>query len=142
MGKGFGRGAKSVAIVTHAQAKGAKKMPKGLRTNKRKRTRQQYANAANEDAQMEDSLNGKEKKVKGGAPKSIAEKIASISVPGMIVGRKKGFKNVRREIMKSAKDIKRRHVEKNKKRKQQDERLLAEKHRKEQRRINSKRNKL
>ena len=150
MGKGFGRGAKSVAIVTHAQVKHTKKkMPKGLRGGRKKKRRMFHA-ANNEQQQLEQSLglgDGRPKVAREGgdgsvAPpaglsgnnrKSLAQQIAGIQFQHVLNKRQKGFKSLRKQLLASVKDVRRRHAEKGKRRNAKDEELLAERFRAEQR---------
>ena len=118
MGKGFGRGAKSVAIVTHAQVKHTAKTPRGLRGGRAKRRRTHTS--VGEQVALEESLgvvagprrpaaNNKSKKE---AP-SLAQQIASIQFPTQVNKRQKGFKQLRRQIMDAVKVVRRQRVQKN-----------------------------
>ncbi|KAG5481547.1 hypothetical protein LSCM1_05566 [Leishmania martiniquensis] len=110
MGRGFGRGAKSVAIVTHAQAGNAgKKTPKGLRSI-RQRKRQKFLRSHSEQTQLEESL-GLTKPEKH-APKNLAQEIASIQFAHVVNKREKGLKHLRKQIMGAVKDARRRHADK------------------------------
>ncbi|KAG5508219.1 hypothetical protein JKF63_05475 [Porcisia hertigi] len=107
MGRGFGRGAKSVAIVTHAQAgKAGKKTPKGLRGT-RQRKRQKFLDRNAEQTQLEKSL-GLTKPEKN-TPKNLAQEIATIQIAHVVNKREKGLKHLRKQIMGAVKDIRRRH---------------------------------
>jgi hypothetical protein len=146
MGKGFGRGAKSVAIVTHAQVKGKKKLPKGLRGNRKKKRRMFHA-ANDEQTQLEQSLGmnpaapGKKPATADAEPaapftnkgRSLAQQIAGIKFQHMVNKRQRGFKSLRKQLLASVKDVRRRHAEKGKRRNQKDAELLAERYRAEQR---------
>jgi hypothetical protein len=144
MGKGFGRGAKSVAIVTHAQVKAKKKLPKGLRGSRKKKRRMFHA-ANDEQAQLEQSLGiAAENKTKsnktgpessGGSirGRSLAQEIAGIQFQHVINKRQKGFKGLRKQLMASVKEVRRRHAEKGRRRNFKDEELLAARFRAEQR---------
>lgn len=116
MPRGFGRGAKTVGIVTHSQAKTAgKKTPKGLR-GVRQIKRARFQKGKNENKELEESLGvGVEKKVFTG-PKTLAEEIAGIHVPHCINKRQKGLKALRKQILSSVKDIYRARSNKSKKR--------------------------
>ncbi|KAG5481854.1 hypothetical protein GH5_06799 [Leishmania sp. Ghana 2012 LV757] len=110
MGRGFGRGAKSVAIVTHAQAGNAgKKTPRGLRGT-RQRKRQKFLRRDSEQVQLEESL-GLVKPEKH-APKNLAQEIASIQFPHVVNKREKGLKHLRKQIVGAVKDVRRRHADK------------------------------
>lgn len=113
MGRGFGRGAKSVAIVTHAQVKASKKMPRGLRGSRKKRRRQYQKSDAQEQEDLERSLGMTRPEPK--SRKTLAQEIASIQVPHMINKRQKGMKALRRKIIAAVKKTRRRHAEKAKK---------------------------
>ena len=131
MGRGFGRGAKSVAIVTHAQVKGGqKKMPKGLRGSRKSR-RRQYSGG--EQGELEQSMgmrstgegaggvaasaavDGAVGKKKGGnqPPRSMAQEIASVQFAHVVNKRQKGFKQLRKQIMQAVKVVRKKHHEKN-----------------------------
>eukprot|EP00744_Colponema_vietnamica_P006789 GILI01009840.1.p1 GENE.GILI01009840.1~~GILI01009840.1.p1 ORF type:complete len:176 (+),score=34.90 GILI01009840.1:95-622(+) len=121
MGRGFGRGAKTVSIVTHAQVKGRHKIPRGLRGN-RKKKRRQFQNANDEQAQLETSMGvGAQPNTKNTKPnetgilngrRTMAQEIASIQFEHNIRGRKKGFKQLRKQLLDSVKDLRRKHHEK------------------------------
>ncbi|CAD2221677.1 hypothetical protein AGDE_06879 [Angomonas deanei] len=110
MGRGFGRGAKSVAIVTHAQVKSAgKKTPRGLRSVRQKK-KQRYQKRENSQEDLEKSLGV-------GAPekaekKTLTQQIASINVPHIVGRREKGLKRLRKQVINAVKDVRRRHNEK------------------------------
>lgn len=114
MGRGFGRGMK-VSIVTHSQSKiKGKKMPRGLRgTRQKKRDRHQKQNDS--QAELEQSLGLDQSRPKG-TPRTLAQDIASISVPHCMNKRQKGLKSLRRQIVAAAKDVRRRHADKGKSR--------------------------
>ncbi|CCW63925.1 unnamed protein product [Phytomonas sp. EM1] len=109
MGRGFGRGAKSVAIVTHAQVgnKG-KKTPKGLRGVRQKK-RQRYQKK-DEQGLLEQSL-GLEKQ-RSNEPKNLAQEIASIQFAHVVNKRQKGFKDLRKQIMGAVKVLRRKYARK------------------------------
>lgn len=110
MGRGFGRGAKSVAIVTHAQAGNAgKKTPKGLRGT-RQRKRQKFLNRNSEQAQLEESL-GLTQPEKN-TPKNLAQEIAAIQFAHVVNKREKGLKHLRKQILGAVRDVRRRHADK------------------------------
>lgn len=113
MGRGFGRGAKSVAIVTHAQAgKAGKKTPKGLRGNRQKK-REKFLKRKNPQSELEESLGIKqEDTAKKQAPKNLAQEIASIQFAHIVNRREKGFKQLRKQIIGAVKDVRRRHAQK------------------------------
>jgi hypothetical protein len=116
MGRGFGRGAKAVAIVTHAQAKKQKKLPRGLRGGRKKR-RSTYAD---KDA-IEEGRAPKQEKNK---PLSIHSQIAAVQFPSN-VPRGQGFKQLRKGLIKQVKNIRRNYNEKAKvKRAREDERQI------------------
>lgn len=128
MGRGFGRGAKSVGIVTHAQVKKGKKMPKGLRGSKKKRR----APYADEQGDLEESMGvqktapqhrqqqpapqrrQKTEDEGGKAPrKTLAQEIAGIQFQHVVNKRTKGFKSLRKQLVNAVKDVRRRHAAKN-----------------------------
>ncbi|CAJ1014768.1 hypothetical protein, conserved [Leishmania lindenbergi] len=110
MGRGFGRGAKSVAIVTHAQTNHAgKKKPKGLRGT-RQRKRQRFLSRNSEQAELENSL-GLTKAGKH-TQKNLAQEIASIQFAHIVNKREKGLKHLRKQIMGAVKDVRRRYTDK------------------------------
>eukprot|EP00758_Cryptobia_borreli_P002619 Tbor_TRINITY_DN3163_c0_g1::TRINITY_DN3163_c0_g1_i1::g.14788::m.14788 len=127
MGRGFGRGAKSVAIVTHAQVKKQKKLPKGLRGS-RKQRRRTFAATNDDQAQLEKSMGVRSadgrtstagavenmKRASKGPQlqRTMAQEIASIQFPTAINKRQKGFKQLRRDILASVKEIRKRHHQK------------------------------
>lgn len=136
MGRGFGRGAKSVAIVTHAQAKTAgKKTPKGLRGSRQKK-KQRFQQRNDEQQQLEQSLGVTENKPAG--PKSLTQKIASIQVPHVINKRQKGLKQLRREIVSAVRDLRRSHSEKAKRKAHNNEARLAARYQMEKRKKQAK----
>lgn len=123
MGRGFGRGAKSVAVVTHAQVKGRMKMPRGLRGN-RKKKRKMYARANDEQAMLENSMGvgevpsaktqkkqSQETGVLSGR-RTMAQEIASIQFDQNVKGRRKSFKVLRKHLLESVKDLRRKHHQK------------------------------
>lgn len=113
MPRGFGRGAKSVGIVTHAQAKTAgKKTPRGLRGTRQKK-RERYQKRKDPNRELEESLNGGEGINSG--PKSFAEEVAGIHIPHVINKRQKGLKALRKQIISSVKEIARARSNKAKK---------------------------
>ena len=123
MGRGFGRGAKTVAVVTHAQVKGKGKLPRGLRGN-RKKKRKMYARANDEQAMLETSMgvgeNPSQKTQKKqhqetgvlSGRRTMAQEIASIQFQSNVKGRRKGFKLLRKHLLESVKDLRRKHHEK------------------------------
>lgn len=147
MGRGFGRGAKSVAIVTHSQLKKAKKLPKGIRGNRKSR-RRFFKSANDEQTQLEESMgmqnkNDSEKKEggknrsedEGGQQKrkTLAQEVAGIQFQHVIHGkRQKGFKQLRKQILSSVKDIRRRYAQKQRTRAERQQEVLAAKHELEQ----------
>lgn len=105
MPRGFGRGAKTVGIVTHAQAKTkGKKTPRGLRGVRQKK-RARFQQNKNEDRLLEKSLGLGSEPPKGSGSKSLTEDIASIYVPHVINKRQKGLKTLRKQILGSVKEI-------------------------------------
>lgn len=126
MGRGFGRGAKSVAIVTHAQAGTAgKKTPKGLRGVRQKK-RQRFQKRGDETAELEQSLGLAKPSAKEG--KGLAQQIASIQFPHIVNKRQKGFKQLRKQIMGAVKDVRRRHADKKRVQARKDTSLLVAKY--------------
>ncbi|EPY33626.1 hypothetical protein STCU_02124 [Strigomonas culicis] len=118
MGRGFGRGAKSVAIVTHAQVKSAgKKTPRGLRSVRQKK-KQRYQKKHDQDGQeeLEKSL-GLSKQEKN-MPMTMAQQIAAIQVPHIINKRQKGLKQLRKQIIAAVKNVRRSSTEKGKRKAQ------------------------
>lgn len=113
MGRGFGRGAKSVAIVTHAQrGKAGKKTPKGLRGNRQKK-REKFLKRKDPQSELEESLGmKKEEKSEKHAPKNLAQEIAAIQFAHIVNRREKGFKHLRKQIIGAVKDVRRRHADK------------------------------
>lgn len=110
MGRGFGRGARSVAVVTNAQVKGAaKKMPKGLRSGRRQK-RDRMRRRHDDQAKLEESLGMAQSqgKDRSEAP-SLMQEIASIQIPHIVNKRHKGFGGLRRQIIQAVKDVRRRH---------------------------------
>lgn len=138
MGRGFGRGAKSVGIVTHAQVKKGKKMPKGLRGSRKKR-RAPFNKAGDEQGDLEESM-GVQKTTttqqnrRGGgdaaAPKkrktedeggrtprrTLAQEIAGVQFQHVVNKRQKGFKALRKQLVNAVKDVRRRYAQKNRSR--------------------------
>jgi hypothetical protein len=143
MGRGFGRGAKSVGIVTHAQVENAKKLPKGLRGSRKKR-RSQRRKTEDEQGQLEESMGvqteqrGTERKKQqrsedeGGkmSRKTLAQEIAGIQFQHVVNKRQKGFKSLRKQLVNAVKDVRRRYAQKNKARasKQHKQKELAAKY--------------
>jgi hypothetical protein len=119
MGKGFGRGAKSVAVVTHAQAtKGGKKLPRGLRPNKKRQKRMREAQAKEDDPNQ--MLNTKVAPEKPGQKpnstlKRLDAQIAAVHFQESIPGRGGGLKNLRKQIVDSVKTLRRKHHKKQEK---------------------------
>lgn len=104
MPRGFGRGAKTVGIVTHAQAKTAgKKTPRGLRGTRQKK-RERYQKRRDPNVELEESLKGREG-TKSSGPKTFAEEVAGIYIPHVINKRQKGLKALRKQILSSVKEI-------------------------------------
>lgn len=112
MGRGFGRGAKSVAIVTHAQrGKAGKKTPKGLRGARQKK-RQKFLKRNDAQSELEESLGVKKLETKEKhVPKNLAQEIAAIQFAHVVNRREKGFKRLRKQIMAAVKDVRRRHAD-------------------------------
>lgn len=144
MGRGFGRGAKSVGIVTHAQVKGAKKMPKGLRGSRKSR-RRQFKGEHDDQTQLEQSMgvstpppsssqkkkaSGKSSEEGGTKPaRTLAQEIAGIQFQQVIHGkRQKGFKSLRKQLLASVKDVRRRYTEKQRLKNKKEEALMAARH--------------
>lgn len=113
MGRGFGRGAKSVAIVTHAQVKTAKKAPRGLRITRKKRRRmyRREGEAENPDTMMDTGDNQKPSKKGNNKPKSVEQQIASVDFQ-TLVPRGKKLKHLRRQLVSTVKNIRRRNHQK------------------------------
>jgi hypothetical protein len=110
MGRGFGRGAKSVAIVTHAQAgKAGKKTPKGLRGVRQKK-RQKFLKRNSPQSELEESLGFKKEEKEKQAPKNLAQEIAAIQFAHVVNRREKGFKHLRKQIIAAVKDVRRRYA--------------------------------
>lgn len=134
MGRGFGRGAKAVGIVTHSQVKGKKKLPKGLRsTSSRKKRRANYREQQEHDVDIENGGVGKignkpqgkgqpsqASKPDPNARKSLASQIAGIQLPEAVNGRKKGFKGIRKQLMAAVRDVRKRYHQKARKNAQKD----------------------
>jgi hypothetical protein len=81
MGRSHGRGAKGVAIVTHAQVKRAKKTPRGLRATSRRQRRQEYVatQAQDDPASAGDTgVHPGSKKGKNQAPRTLEQQIAGV----------------------------------------------------------------
>ncbi|KPA76203.1 hypothetical protein ABB37_07957 [Leptomonas pyrrhocoris] len=113
MGRGFGRGAKSVAIVTHAQTgKAGKKTPKGLRGVRQKK-RQKYLKRNDAQSELEESLGlKKDERNDKHAPKNLAQEIAAVQFAHVVNRREKGFKHLRKQIIGAVKDVRRRYADK------------------------------
>ena len=113
MGKGFGRGAKTVGVVTHAQAnKVAKKIPRGLKGTNRKARRAQIQRdqEAEEPDTMLETKAAKYEVVS--SRKKLDLQIAAVQFKDLVAGKGRRLKHLRKEIVKSVKDIRRRHHEK------------------------------
>lgn len=107
MPRGFGRGAKSVGIVTHAQAKKAgKKTPRGLRGNRQKK-RARYQKGNDEQVQLEKSLGLDNESSGRGEKKTLAQQIAGIYIPHIINKRQKGLRSLRKDLLTAVKNINR-----------------------------------
>ena len=116
MGRGFGRGAKAVAVVTHAQVKNAKKIPRGLKDTRKKRRRMYRREAAAEDPNSmmntgDEMTNnkrneGKTNSKKHVAPKSVEQQIAGIHFE-TLVPRGKKLKVLRKQLINTVKNIRR-----------------------------------
>jgi hypothetical protein len=139
MGKGFGRGAKAVGIVTHAQVRAKKKMPRGLKVSRKKR-RTQYRDQDAADAAVASGAEAPTKKGpsnsnEGGfdPKKSLASQIAAIKMPDAVNGRKKGFKDIRKKLLAAVKDVRKRYHDKARARSRKESEVLAAKHRQGQR---------
>lgn len=126
MGRGFGRGTK-VQIVTHAQAgnKG-KKTPKGLRSVRQKK-RNKFLKASDEQTALEESL-GLQQPRRGAKETSLAQDIAGIQFAHCVNKRQKGFKQLRKHIIRAVKSIRRRNVEKGKRNNEKKTASLAAKY--------------
>nr|CCC90343.1 conserved hypothetical protein [Trypanosoma congolense IL3000] len=112
MGRGFGRGSR-VTVITHSQGGHSKKVPRGLRGSrqiKRKRFQQKH----DEQAQLEKSL-GAGPAATHASDKSLAQQISCISFPHVVNRRQKGYKKLRKQIIKGVRSIRRKHAEKAKK---------------------------
>jgi hypothetical protein len=116
MGRGFGRGAKSVAIVTHAQMKGKVKLPKGLRVSK-KRTKRAARRGMDHDDPNHMLNTRANDSSRGGAgagkkPSSTMQRldaqIASISFQENVLGRGR-LKHLRKQIVGQVRDLRRKH---------------------------------
>ena len=121
-----------MAIVTHAQVKGGqKKLPKGLRGSRKARRRQF---SGGEQGELEQSMGmrgtgegaggaaasttvdgsiGKKKGNGGGAPRSMAQEIASVHFSHVINKRQRGFKQLRKQLIDAVKVVRRKHHDKN-----------------------------
>ena len=115
MGKGFGRGAKSVAIVTHAQTKGkAKKLPKGLRVSKKKQKRDaRREDPEDPNSMLETRVRGKPSETQS-SMKRLDVQIASIQFKELVQGRGR-LKHLRRQIVDEVRDLRRKHHKKQEK---------------------------
>ena len=136
MGRGFGRGAKSVAIVTHAQMKGkAKKLPKGLRGGKKKARRARHEQDPDDPNRMLNTRVRDGPSPAGGAggkkPSSTMERldaqIASIQFKELVNGKGR-LKNLRKQIIQEVKGLRRKHHKRQEKANQRDQKRLAEAH--------------
>ncbi|ESL11704.1 hypothetical protein TRSC58_00539 [Trypanosoma rangeli SC58] len=113
MGRGFGRGAR-VEIVTHAQVKTAgKKTPRGLRGSRQKK-RRRFQQKHDEQAKLEESLGMKPTNTPK-SEKPLSQQVAGIQFSHVVNKRQKGFKQLRRQIVDSVRDLRRRHAEKKRK---------------------------
>jgi hypothetical protein len=131
MGRGFGRGAKSVGIVTHAQMKGkAKKLPRGLRNSKKKtkRANRRQELDADDPNQMLATKVPQQRRgpAEGGKPTSSMQRldaqIASIHFKESVQGKGR-LKHLRKELVAQVRDLRRKHHKKQEKintRRQQD----------------------
>lgn len=119
MGRGFGRGAKSVAVVTHAQVKNAKKVPRGLKVTRKKRRRMYKQDHDSEDpnSMMDTGDNNKGGKPKGQQKKgniqakTVEQQIAGIDFK-QHVGRGTKLSVLRKQIVGTVKNIRRRNHQK------------------------------
>ena len=121
MGRGFGRGAKSVAVVTHAQVKNAKKVPRGLKLTRKKRRRMYKDDHDAEDPNTMMDTGDKNKNRKGKPngqenkgnvqPKSVEQQIAGIDFK-QLVSRGKKLSSLRKQIVGAVKNIRRRNHQK------------------------------
>jgi hypothetical protein len=115
MGRGFGRGAKSVAIVTHAQVKNAKKTPRGLRAaTSRKKRRSTYASrAAMEDPSSMMDVGDYHKKRKAREQgqretnRNVEQQIAAVNFPELVTGKGRRLKTLRKTIVHKVKELRR-----------------------------------
>ena len=129
MGRGFGRGAKAVAIVTHAQVKNAKKVPRGLKETRKKRRRMYRREAQAEDPNSmmdtgDDKRNeGKSNSKKHVAPKSVEQQIAGIHFE-TLVPRGKKLKVLRKQLINTVKNIRRKDHKKKEARAKADVRKI------------------
>jgi hypothetical protein len=123
MGRGFGRGAKSVAIVTHAQVKHAKKTPRGFRATSRRNRRSQYrAQAANDDPSSlaDTGANRGRKGGKNRAALTLDQQIAGISFQDNVPKGRNKLASLRKDIMQQVKVLKRKHHRQQQNRAQQE----------------------
>ena len=132
MGRGFGRGAKSVAIVTHAQMKGkAKKLPKGLRGGKKKARRMRHEDDDDPNKMLETRVPSQQHQGGGKKPSSTMQRldaqIASIHMKESVAGRGR-LKNLRKQIIAEVKELRRKHHKRQEKANQRDSRRLAQAH--------------
>jgi hypothetical protein len=117
MGRGFGRGTR-VAVVTHAQVKNKKKMPRGLRgASSRKKRRALYRDAeAGPDAfPDQQAAAGKQKtqvpkKEPSSGGTTLANKIAAVQIPLDVRRGPSGkLSHLRKELLKKCKKIRQNH---------------------------------
>lgn len=129
MGRGFGRGAKSVAIVTHAQLKSkAKKLPKGLRVNKKRAKRLRMNQADDEDPnQMLQTKVAEQSSRRASTMQRLDAQIAAIHIPENVAGRGK-LKHLRKQIVSQVRDLRRKHHKRQEKLNKQDRGKLAADH--------------
>lgn len=112
MGRSHGRGAKSVAIVTHAQVKRAKKTPRGLRATARRQRRAEYRHEAAMDDpnSLADTGDRPGQGKKGNKPaKTIVQQIAGIHFKENVPRGKGKLKHLRKQLLNEVSNLRRKH---------------------------------
>ena len=144
MGRGFGRGAR-VTVVTRAQAqKAGKKIPRGMRTSKKKMKRMRRERSEMESAaggerekhrEVKEGENAKAGRLRdvegdaslvGGAHGTLAHQIASVKIPTLVRGKGQKLKELRKQLMKSVKQIRQSHAAKARSKAKKQEKTLAD----------------
>jgi hypothetical protein len=135
MGKGFGRGQGKVQVVTHAQAGKTKKLPRGLKRGRKVRREAYRKEEEGEDVnEMLETKAPKDEVVK--PMKKLEMQIAAVNFPAMATGKGRRLKHLRKQIMSSVKDLRKKHHQKQTKARKDAEPAMAAQYKKDLERHN------